>query len=100
LGQDYSEGWNSGTKEDTEYCWVAHHLVWSQVPPYSGAAQLPASGQNSCYLAGASRNIVEILSDEKPSDTQRSRRTPIFNLFYFTLAVPDDLVLKILGSQQ
>jgi hypothetical protein len=42
--------------------------------------------------------VVEILSDEKPSNTQRSRRTQIF--IYFMLVVPDELALKILGPQQ
>jgi hypothetical protein len=42
-------------------------------------------------------DVVEILSDKKPSDTQRSRST---QTFYFTLPVPDELVFKILGPQQ
>jgi hypothetical protein len=53
-------------------------------------------GQNGWYLTGASRNVVEILSDEKPSDTQRSGELR----FYFMLAVPDELTLIILGPQQ
>jgi hypothetical protein len=103
LGQDYSKGWNCGAKEDPEYHWVAHHLVLSWVPPYSSADQPLASGsrgQNGWYLAGASRSVVEILPDEKLSNTQRSRNTHSFTLFYFTLAVPDELVLKILIPQQ
>jgi hypothetical protein len=75
LVQDYSEGWNSRAKENPEYCWVAHDLFWSQVPPYSGVVQLLAGGSRSqkvWYLAGVSRRVVEILSDEKSSDTQRS----------------------------
>jgi hypothetical protein len=28
-GQDCSEGWNSGVKEDPEYHWVVYHLVRS-----------------------------------------------------------------------
>jgi hypothetical protein len=35
--------------------------------------------------------VVEILSDEKSSDTQRSGDLR----FYFTLAVPDDFILVI-----
>jgi hypothetical protein len=42
-------------------------------------------------------NVVEILSEEKPSDTQRSRRTRIFILFYFTPVVPDELVTQNSG---
>jgi hypothetical protein len=98
-GQDYSEGWNSGVKEDPEYCWMAHHLIQSWVLPYSGAVQPLASGsrgQNGWYLAGASRNVVETLSDEKPSYTQRSGELR----FYFMMVVPDELTLKILGPQQ
>jgi hypothetical protein len=41
-------------------------------------------------------NVVEILSDKKPRDTQRSGELR----FDFTLAVPDELILKILGPQQ
>jgi hypothetical protein len=40
--------------------------------------------------------VVEILSDEKPSNTQRNGELR----FYFTLEVPDELTLKILGPQQ
>jgi hypothetical protein len=40
--------------------------------------------------------VVEIWSDEKPSDTQRSGELR----FYFTPAIPDELTLKILGPQQ
>jgi hypothetical protein len=39
---------------------------------------------------------VEILSDEKPSDTQRREELR----FYFMLMVPDELTLKILGFEQ
>jgi hypothetical protein len=58
----------------------------------------PATGQSfkgsdSGYLTGASRNAVEILSDEKPSDTKRSRELRL----YFMPVVPDELTLKILG---
>jgi hypothetical protein len=45
-------------QEYPEYHRVVHHLIWSQVPLYSGAAQPPAGGskgQNSWYLTGASR---------------------------------------------
>jgi hypothetical protein len=41
-------------------------------------------------------HVVEILSDEKPSDTQRSGELR----FYFMPAVADELTLKILGLQQ
>jgi hypothetical protein len=56
----------------------------------------------SCCFHGSTDDVgvLEILSDEKPGDTQRSRRTRIFILFYFTLVVPDALILKILGLQQ
>jgi hypothetical protein len=78
LGKDYSEGWNSGEKENREYHWVACRLICSQVPPYSVAAQPLASGsrgQSGWNLSGASRNVTEILSYRKPRDIQRSRRT-------------------------
>jgi hypothetical protein len=39
---------------------------------------------------------VEILSNEKPSDTQRSGELR----FYFMPVVPDELTLKILGPKQ
>jgi hypothetical protein len=98
LGQDYSEGWNSGAKEDLECHQVACYLIWSRVPLYSGAVQPLADGsrgQNGWYLAGTSWNVVEILSDEKPSDTQRSGELRL----YFVPAVPYKLTLKILGAQ-
>jgi hypothetical protein len=41
-------------------------------------------------------NAVEILSDEKPTDTQRSGELR----FYFMPVVPNELTLKILGPQQ
>jgi hypothetical protein len=41
-------------------------------------------GQNAWNLTGASRNAVEILSDEKPSGTQRSGELR----FYSMPAVP------------
>jgi hypothetical protein len=66
----------------------------SQVPPYSGTAELPADGskvQNSWNLAEASRNVVEILSNEKPRDTWRSGEFR----FYFTPVVPDEFILLI-----
>jgi hypothetical protein len=66
----------------------------SQVLPYSGTAQSPADGskgQNDWNLAGASRNIGEILLDEKSRDTQKSGELR----FYFTPVVPDDFILII-----
>jgi hypothetical protein len=53
-------------------------------------------GQNSWNLSGASRNVVEILSDEKPSHTQRSGE----HRFYFTPAVPDGFTHPYLGTEQ
>jgi hypothetical protein len=85
-------------KEDLEYHQVACHLAWSRVPLHSRAAQLQAGGsrgQNGWNLAGASRNVAEILSYKKPSDTQRSRRS----LILFDV-IPDELTLKILGPKQ
>jgi hypothetical protein len=73
---------------------VVHHFVQSQVPPYSNAAQLLACGsrgQKGWNLTGASRNVEEILSDEKPSDTWRNGELR----FYFMLAVPDEFILII-----
>jgi hypothetical protein len=64
-----------------------------------GAVQLlegGSRGQNGWYLTGASRNVVEILSDEKPSDTRRSGELR----FNFMLAVPNELTLKFLGLKQ
>jgi hypothetical protein len=78
LEQDYSEDWSSGAKEDLEYCHAAHYLLWSHVLPYSSSAQPLAGGsrgQNGWNLTGASRNITELLFNEKPSNTQRSKRT-------------------------
>jgi hypothetical protein len=46
---------------------------------------------------GAStQRVVEILPDKKLSNTQRSGELR----FYFMLAVPDELTLKILGPKQ
>jgi hypothetical protein len=76
------EGWNSRVKKDPE-CHQVPCLVRSQIPPYFGAVQPLASGsrgQKGWYLTGASRNVEEILSEEKPSNTQRSRTNQI--LFY------------------
>jgi hypothetical protein len=81
------------TGVDQQYHWVVHHLIRSWVPPYSSAAQTPAGGsrgQNGWNLAGASRN-VEILSDKKPKDIQRSGELR----FYFTPMVPDEFRLII-----
>jgi hypothetical protein len=86
-------------KEDLEYHQVVCHLVRSQISPYSGAVQplaVGSRGQNGWYLTGASRNVVEILSDEKPSNAQRTGELR----FYLMLVVPDELTLKILGTHQ
>jgi hypothetical protein len=40
--------------------------------------------------------VVEIMSDKKPSDTQRSGELRV----YFMPVVPDELTLKILGLKQ
>jgi hypothetical protein len=69
------------------------HLVWSHIPPYSGAAQPLAGwlkGPDGWNLAGVSRNVVKI-SDKKPSDTWRSGELR----FYFTPVVPDGFTLLI-----
>jgi hypothetical protein len=73
------------------------HLILN--PSLPQCTQPPAGcsrDQNGWNLTGASRNVAEILSDEKPRDTQRNRRTQL----YFTPAVPDELIFKNLGLQQ
>jgi hypothetical protein len=44
LGQDCSESWSAGEKEDPGYHQLAHHLIQSCVPPYSNATQLLSGG--------------------------------------------------------
>jgi hypothetical protein len=61
-GQDCSESWGTGAKEDPESHWVARHLVRSRVPPYSNAAQTPAGGTTgqSVGISLGPPNVVAI----------------------------------------
>jgi hypothetical protein len=47
-----------------------------------------------------SHSVMEILSDEKPSDTKRSMRTRMFIILYCMPVLLDELMLKILCNQQ